>query len=304
MTETTPASDAQTIAPGRPGSAFYVARAADKPIVDVLIEERCPKTAAHWTWPAVRPLLYAALGYRKARAMADMIAPLSGLQAFDRLSRQLNIDARVTGAQRIPREGRCVIVSNHPTGLADGIAAFDVLRDIRPDMVFFANADALRVNPRFDDLIIPIEWVPEKRSPAKTKETLRLAGAAFAAERCVVIFPSGRLAHKVRGRLVDKDWFPTAVSLARKQNAPIVPMHIRASNSALYYALCRASNELRDITLFHELLNKAGAAFEVTLGQPIAPEALKGDPGAMTRALKGYVEHVLPNAPDAPFQPA
>ena len=288
-------------APARTGSAFYVAEQSDKPIVDILIEERCPKTAAHWSWPIVRPVLYAALGYRKARRMADEITPLTGLQAFDRLSRQLNLDVVVNGQQRIPREGRCVVVANHPTGLADGIAMFDCLRDIRPDMTFFANADALRVNARFEDLIIPIEWVPEKRNTAKTKETLRLAGEAFAQERCVVIFPSGRLAHRENGRLVDKDWFPTAVSLARKQKAPIVPMHIGAKNSSLYYALSALSGELRDITLFNELLNKAGAPFDITVGPTIQPDRLKGDPAGLTTSLKGYVEHVLPNAPNADF---
>ena len=46
------------------------------------------------------------------------------------------------------------------------------------------------------------------------------------------------------------------MTLARRFSAPIVPLHIRARNSWLFYALSQLSHELRDITLFHELLNK------------------------------------------------
>ena len=83
---------------------------------------------------------------------------------------------------------------------------------MRNDIIFFANADAIRVNPKFEDVIIPVEWVMEKRSPAKTRETLKRAGEAFAEEKCIVIFPSGRLARKEGDRLIEKDWFSVITS--------------------------------------------------------------------------------------------
>ncbi|MCH2457894.1 MAG: acyltransferase, partial [Henriciella sp.] len=113
------------------------------------------------------------------------------------------------------------------------------------------------------------EWVADKRSPAKTRETLKRASEAFEAEKCVVIFPSGKLAKKVDGVLTEQAWFPTVVSLARKQGAPIVPMNVRAENSRLFYRLSEINGELRDITLFHELLNKKQARFELTHGKTI-----------------------------------
>jgi putative hemolysin len=207
----------------------------------------------------------------------------------------------VRGREHLPANGRCVVISNHPTGLADGMAVYDALRPVREDVELFANADACRVNPRFADVIVPVEWVAEKRTPAKTRETLRRAATAFAAERCLVIFPSGRLAHRVNGRLVDKDWFPTAVTLARKNRAPVIPLRMTASNSELYYRLCKVSGELRDITLFHELLNKQGDRFELTFGPPIAPDALAGDPQEVTDRLRRHVEDALPADPAREF---
>ncbi|MFN7055433.1 1-acyl-sn-glycerol-3-phosphate acyltransferase [Hyphomonas sp.] len=273
----------------------------DAHIVDVLIEERCPKLRGSPAWPVARPLLYSMLGYRKARAMADELIALPGRESFDRLSRQLAFDLTVSGIERLPAKGRCIVAANHPTGLADGVAVWDLLKKVRDDIVFFANADAIRVNPRFEDVIIPVEWVVEKRSPAKTRETLKRAAEAFAQEKCVVIFPSGRLAYREAGRLLEKDWFPTVVGLARKQEAPIVPLNLDARNSALYYLFCDLSNELRDITLFNELLNKRGSKFRMTFGETIPPDRLAGDPAALTEALKHHVAYSLLTDPDARF---
>ena len=67
----------------------------------------------------VRPVLYALLGYRKARMMADAIADLSGPDALLYCSRLLRLKTRALFLDRIPATGRCVIVGNHPTGIAD-----------------------------------------------------------------------------------------------------------------------------------------------------------------------------------------
>lgn len=271
-------------------------------IVDVLIQERCPSFVSHWTWPVVRPALYQALGYRKAVRWANDIAALGdGVSCFRYLDDALKLEVRSHGLGRVPAAGRAVVISNHPTGLADGPATLSALHRVREDVEVFANADACRVNPAFADVIIPVEWVEEKRSPKKTRETLRRASAAFAGERLLLIFPSGRLALKRDGKLVERDWFSTAVSLARKNKAPVTPMHVKAQNSPLFYFFSKVSRELKDITLFKELLNKQGDVFELTFGPQIAPEELAGDAQAVTDRLRTYVTEVLPGDPDRKF---
>jgi putative hemolysin len=290
--------------PALQASAFLDAeKNIDQHIVDTLIEERCPKLRDSWSWPLVRPVLYKTLGYRRAREMADTIMQLTGRESFDHLSRQLDFSLTVDGIERLPKSGRVIIAANHPTGLADGVAVWDLLKQVREDIVFFANADAIRVNPQFQDVIIPVEWVAEKRTPAKTRETLKRAGQAFAEEKCVVIFPSGRLARKEDGRLIEKDWFSTVVGLARKQEAPILPLNLDAWNSRLFYFFSELNPELRDITLFHELLNKRGAEVRMTFGQMIPPDRLQGDAGDLTEKLKHHVAYDLLQDSAAVFKP-
>lgn len=271
-------------------------------IVDVLIAERAPKLAASPAWPLARPLLYAFLDYRKARSMADAIAPFSGQAALDYVSDLLALKVEAGGLEHMPAAGRLVAVCNHPTGIADGIAVYDVLKRVRPDLVFYANADALRVSPRLAEVLIPVEWVEAKRTRQTARLTLEATRAAMEAERCLVVFPSGRLARRqADGRLLDPPWAPTAIAVARKHHAPVLPIHVAGPWSTLFHLFHGWSQELRDITLFHELLNKRGGRFILTVGPPIAPEALAGDAGEITARLKAYVEETLPKDPEARF---
>lgn len=277
-------------------------RRSDAHIVDVLIAERAPRLTASPLWPLVRPGLYSLLGYGQARSMADAVAPLSGQGALEYVSQLLDLKVSSLNLDRLPTTGRCIVVANHPTGIADGIAVYDAIRSRRADAIYFANADALRVSPRLGEVVIPVEWVFEKRTREKTRATLEAARAAFEAERCVVLFPAGRLARVGKdGQLTDPDWAPTAASLARKYDAPVIPIHVTGPTSTLFHLFDRFSQELRDVTLFHELLNKRKKPFRLNVGKPIDPSRLDSDATRATFALKAFTERVLPTQPDADF---
>jgi len=270
-------------------------------IVDELIAERAPKFRASPMWPVLKPALYQMLDYAKARRMADAIAPLGGRQTLEFVSDLLAVRHQARGLDAVPRGGRLVVACNHPTGLTDGIAVYDALRPVRPDLLIYCNSDALRVNPRLDEVLIPVEWVEAKRTRERTRLTLKMSQAAFEAERCLVIFPAGRLARRSGGLLTDPEWQPTAVSLARKYGAPILPLHVAGPASTLFHAFDGLSQELRDITLFHEMLNKRGRLYHLTAGPLIPLTALEGDAAVVTSRLKAYVERILPADPEALF---
>jgi putative hemolysin len=81
----------------------------------------------------------------------------------------------------------------------------------------------------------------------------------------------------------------------------VVPLHLQGPWSGLFHLFDRVSQELRDITLFHEMLNKRGRRFRLIVGRPIPPSALDIDAGKATLAVKAYVEQTLPNDPDGAF---
>lgn len=258
-------------------------------IVEQLISERAPKLVGRpRLWRTIRPLLYRLLAYDAAVFLADAVRPMSGHDAFRMVARHISPRNAVEGLQNIPRTGPCIIIANHPTGLADGLAVFQAIRDRRRDHVFLANADALRVIPKGDDIIIPVEWVMDKRSLAKTRETLVKMRQAIKAEKCIVIFPSGRLAQMSWRGLIEQSWETSAATVAKKYEVPIIPLRIQARNSGMYYLFSRLNGELRDITLFREMLNKKHRLFRMTFGNIIAPDTLPAnadDATAMVRQI-------------------
>ncbi len=272
-------------------------------IVDTLIAERGQRIVKHPAWPLLRPFLYLLLRYRAAIDFADDIANVPGFQSFEYMSDLLRLDVRVTNGERIPSSGGFVLVCNHPTGIADGVAVFDLLKAWRPDMMFFANRDAVRVNPRFAEMIIPVEWREEYKTKLKARETLKLTNAAVREGKATVLFPSGRIAYWANGRLNERPWKTSAVGLARKYDLPILPVHMSARNSGLFYWFAKWSTELRDMTVFHELLNKKGDRFDFRVGHLIPPEDLDGDINAVTKALEKHTVHDLHADEDARFQP-
>lgn len=293
---------APTRLPASPASATSRTMSPAPHIVDVLIAERAPRLTGSVVWPVARPALYSLLDYARARRMADAIGPMAGRQALDYVSDLLALTVETSGLDRLPASGRCLVVCNHPTGIADGLAVHDALRTVREDLIYFANADALRVSPRLSETVIPVEWVTAKRTREKTRATLQAAKDAFEAERCVVMFPAGRLARvDAEGRLTDPEWAATAASLARKYEAPVIPIHVVGPNSRLFHLFDRVSQELRDITLFHELLNKKGRRFGLTVGRPIPAETLDIDAAVATLKLKTFVERTLAADADATF---
>jgi putative hemolysin len=271
-------------------------------IADILIAERAPNIVTSRWWPLVRPFLHRILHYREAVRMADEIAPLPAQAAMAHVSRLLSLDLDVAGLDNIPKTGACIIAANHPTGIADGVAIYDAVTRVRSDVAMFANRDALRVNARFSEFLIPVEWRSAFRDRTKMRETLKIASRAFNEQRLVVMFPSGRIAYWNEGRLTERPWQSSAITLARKQNVPILPVNVRSRNSGLFYWFASWNLELRDMTVFHELLNKRGKTFRIRFGPLISQERFAdGDPAEITERLQQHVVEGLAKNPNAVF---
>ncbi len=264
-------------------------------VVDELIEERAPGLFGNPLGRVfMRAVLYPLLHYRQALELAEIVRDLSAKEIFDFVSAMLTIDVRTEGLSHLPAEGAVLVAPNHPTGIADGFVVYDALKTLRPDLCFFANRDALRVAPRLEEMIIPVEWSRDKKSHASSRATLAAAARALRDGRCVVLFPAGRLAHLTWHGVTERPWQSTIINLAKRFEAPVVPMSISGRNSALFYSFAQVSDELRDVTLFREFLNKRSYPYRVRIGAPIGPDALKGDPQELASDLQYLVEHAMP----------
>lgn len=256
-------------------------------VIDQLIEERAPWLRREEASARVaRAALHRVLRYDTTVRIAETLRPMPGPDILQSLSDMIARHVEVRGLENVPATGPLIVVANHPTGIADGVVLYGALAAVRPDLFIFANADALRVLPQLSAVIAPVEWRPEKRTHRQNRETLAYAHAAFEAGRMAVIFPSGRLAKRRWLSLHERPWMASAAMLARKYDLPVVPLHITARNSALFYLFDRIHPTLRDITLFHEVLNKVHQPYRVAIGAPIDPATLPMGSAEATEVLK------------------
>lgn len=243
--------------------------------IDPLIAQRAPWLfAERMVARTARSVLNSTLSYDQTVQIAEHMQDDDTASIMAQMFARLGKNVSAKGLDNIPRQGGALIVANHPTGIADGIILHGLLAQTRPDTYFFANKDILRVMPQMADMIAPVEWRKDERSHGKTRETMAYLRHAVADERLGVIFPSGRLAQRRGLQLHERPWMGSAAMLARKFKLPVIPVNIRARNSVLFYLFDLIHPTLRDITLFHETLNKAKQPFAVTVGEAISPAAL------------------------------
>ncbi|KGJ06159.1 glycerol acyltransferase [Paracoccus halophilus] len=268
--------------------------------LDPLILERAPWLfSGRWHHNIARQALMWLLRYPRTIELGAEFRDLPTDEIIRRISQLIVRDLTVEGLEHIPATGPALIVANHPTGIADGIVLSAVISAVRDDLFIYANHDIMRILPQCASLIAPVEWRPEKRSHAKTRVTMDYTREALRRGRIGLIFPSGRLAKRRGLTLHERPWMASAAMIARKFEAPIIPLRIRARNSALFYLLDAIHPTVRDVTLFNEVLNKTRQPFRVTIGAPIQPGDLPARSEDGINILREAVLSLPPPGQDA-----
>ncbi len=266
--------------------------------IDQIIEERCPKLMRNkFFWSLVRPTIYKVFKYQTAKNITDDISNKSGYDCFEYLTNLLNFNLEIKNLNNIPKKGPIILAGNHPTGLTDGIVMFEVLKDRRPDYTLYANIDMIKLSKGFEDIIIPVDWNEKNKTAQKSREILKRTKMTLNKGNCLLVFPSSRLSKRVGLKLIERPWLNTIIKLSKKYNAPIIPFHMTGHNSLFYYFLDIFNEELKNISLFSELVNKEEFKYKITFGKIISPDSLKADLQKETEKIQKYVEFTLGKPP-------
>ena len=205
----------------------------------------------------------------------------SHAELFDAVLRELRITWRCADSDlaRIPATGATVVVANHPTGMLDGIVLSAALERVRSDVMLLGN-QALHRIAQLRDPVIPIDV--DEESPSRNAAAVRRALAHLASGGLLIVFPAGEVAafdwHTRRVR--EAQWqagTARLVALAARMcaNLAVIPAHVRARNSALFYAAGLLSPRLRSALLIRELLNKRGAEVDLRIGSAVSAARLR-----------------------------
>lgn len=196
---------------------------------------------------------------------------LRGFSFLDKILEHFNFSYRVSNRciNRIPAEGRVIIVANHPIGSLDGLALLKLIYSVRSDVRIVANDLLNQVTP-LKSLFLPVDNMsvdPDK--PVSHKQNYKAMLDSLENEEALIIFPAGEVSRISPNGVKDGKWKKGFLKLAEKTNAPILPILIKAKNSALFYGLSSVYKPLGTMLLSHEMFNKENHEIAFHIGKAI-----------------------------------
>jgi putative hemolysin len=167
--------------------------------------------------------------------------------------------------ENVPASGRLVVVANHPLGALDALALLHALHRIRKDVRIVAN-DLLLQLPPLQEVLLPVDVLGANvlRSQANAiRDWLEQDGV-------VVIFPSGEVSRARPGGVRDTRWRSGFLQIARRSNAPILPVFLGGSNSPLFYGVSMINKALAGLLLPREMFAQRGRTLDIRIGRALA----------------------------------
>lgn len=224
-------------------------------------------------WPQARPApwqksLLKRLFYEdEFQQFAAAHRHLKGLDMVEQVLEHLDILCTVSARdlEQIPEHGPLVIIANHPTGTLDGLALMYAVSRVRRDVKVVTNRMLTHLEP-LSSLFIPVDNMggrTAKSSLLQMEQHLQNAGV-------LIFFPAGEVSRPTRKGIRDKKWHSGFIKLASKLRAPLLPVHIQAHNSLLFYASTLVSPTLSMLLLMQQMFRRRHSQLPIKIGQQIA----------------------------------
>lgn len=183
----------------------------------------------------------------------------------------------LTGLDNIPKEGPCVIVSNHPHGMSDGLMFGDLAMRARSDIRIVVN-EFLHCVRGMREYSITVDVYGGDAAKRANMQGMREILKWLKGGHCILVFPSGSAASwsEQDGRVIDDPWQENIAALIRKTGATVVPMHISGHTGKLFQWVTRVAKEHRAPLLPREIKRDSRTRHRIRLGKPISPSLISG----------------------------
>jgi putative hemolysin len=252
--------------------------------------------ARSFSQPVVE-LLRKIAGEERIRSALAEIGALSGFDFVERVLEHFQVRYHLSNTDRdnIPAEGRLVIVANHPLGALDALALLHLIGTVRRDVRILAN-DVLVQLTQLSSLLQPVNVFGGNGAGGRMRDAYR----ALESEQALIVFPSGEVSRLGPQGVRDARWSNGFVRLARRAQAPVLPVHIAAHNSPTFYGLSLLAKPLSSLLLAREIFGAAKANIGMQVGDTVPAEELsRGDrsPDQAAAAMRRHVYQLARRRP-------
>ena len=194
---------------------------------------------------------------------------------FKLACKHLNLQYDLEGLENIPKEGPCIIVSNHPHGMSDGIMFGDIAMRAREDVRIVVN-EFLHCVRGMRPYQITVDVYGGEAAKRANMNGMREILRWLKGGHCLLVFPSGSAAtwSWKDGRVIDDPWQTNIATIVRKTGATVVPMHFSGHNGLFFQTISVLAKGLRSNFLAREIIRDGKTRHKVRIGKPISPATL------------------------------
>jgi len=198
---------------------------------------------------------------------------ISGFDFIDKALEYFNFSYQVTAEEieRIPTEGRVVLVSNHPIGSLDGLAFLQMVRKVRPDVKIVANQILGKLGP-----LAPTLLTVDNMGGNTAKIQLKAIKKHLGQEGAVIVFPSGVVSRWGREGIKDEAWRSGFIKFSKATRSPILPVYIEGRNSTFFYVLSIIARKISTLWLVPEMFKQRGKSIHFHIGKIIPCKGYEG----------------------------
>jgi putative hemolysin len=196
----------------------------------------------------------------EAKQQSLKIAEISGYAL-----KHINITYEFDPGQLQPYVGqKNLVVCNHATGFLEEFILIDILYKAGFNFKFLAN-DFIKIIPEVEQLVIPIDVYSE--DPHKRIQAVRTIMGTLNHNITLAAFPSGEVARFKwkKMKVAEHPWSKNLLDMARRSEANIIHLELKASNSFLFYFCALLNPLLPTFLLFREYFNKKNHKYKVIL---------------------------------------
>lgn len=232
--------------------------------LDNVLSDLWPEArTAPWQKKVLQHLLYE----KEFQQFAACHRHLKGVDMVEQILEHLQIRCEIPEhhIENIPENGPLVIIANHPTGALDGLALIYALSRVRRDIKVVTNRLLSHLEP-LRVLFIPVDNI-QGRTP---KSSLQQMDAHLQAGGALVFFPAGEVSRLTLKGIAERRWHSGFIRMAEKYRTPLLPVHIQAYNSPLFYACGLISSRATLLLLMQQMFRRRGSTLPVRIGQQIA----------------------------------
>ena len=196
----------------------------------------------------------------------------TGVDFADYALKSMNVTLQVEGLEKVPTDRLVTVASNHPLGGDDALAVVSIFGRIYDGNIRIMVNDFLMALKMLNGIFVPVNKVGGQSRSLATQ-----TDAIFHSDNQVIMFPAGKCARRVKGRIQELPWKKTFLTKSVETHRDIVPMHFYGRNSWRFYFVDWIGNmtginkkfPLAMALLVDEMYRAQGKTFRIVIGDPI-----------------------------------